>query len=84
MKTEYFTFKWNITLFSCFLPIEILPHVFDLFLLDGWPAIYKIGVSLLNNFMSENLLEMETMMEMCQYFRDEVRKNDTFSNRSVH
>ena len=52
MKTEYFTFKWSMTLFSCFLPSDVLVHIFDLFILQGWPAIYRVGVSLLNNFMA--------------------------------
>ena len=51
MKTEYFTFKWSMTLYSCFLPMEVLIPIFDLFLLNGWPYIYRIGVSLLNNFL---------------------------------
>jgi len=64
MKTEYFTFKWNMTLFSCFLPVELLVHIFDLFALEGWPAIYKIGISLLNNFLGEKLMEQEGLMEI--------------------
>jgi hypothetical protein len=70
MKTEYFTFKWIMTLYSCFLPQELCIHIFNLFILDGWPAIYRVGISLLNNFMSENLLKMESMMEISEYFRD--------------
>jgi hypothetical protein len=64
MKTEYFTFKWNMTLFSCFLPVDLLVHIFDLFALEGWPAIYKIGISLLNNFLGEKLMEQEGLMEI--------------------
>ena len=64
MKTEYFTFKWNMTLFSCFLPVDLLVHIFDLFALEGWPAIYKIGISLLNNFLGEKLMEQERLMEI--------------------
>jgi len=56
MKTEYFTFKWNMTLFACFLPNELLLPIFDLFVLEGWQSIYRIGISLLNNFLSEPVL----------------------------
>ena len=52
------------TLFACFLPIALLVHIFDLFVLEGWPAIYKVGVSLLNNFLSEKLLVLDGMMEI--------------------
>jgi len=56
MKTEYFTFKWSMTLFSCFLPSDVLVHIFDLFVHQGWPAIYRIGISLINNFMAQKVL----------------------------
>ena len=73
MKTEYFTFKWSLTLYSCFLPAEVVIHVFDLFVMDGWPVIYEIGISIIKNFLGPKLLQMESMMEVSQYFRDEVR-----------
>lgn len=62
MKTEYFTFKWTMTLFACFLPKEVLLHIFDLFLINGWPFIFRIGISLLNNFVQERVLEMDSMV----------------------
>ena len=64
MKTEYFTFKWNMTLFACFLPVEILVHIFDLFILEGWPAIYKVGISLLNNYLGDKITELEDLAEV--------------------
>ena len=84
MKTEYFTFKWNMTLFACFLPKEILLHIFDLFVVEGWPAVYRVGVSLLTNFLQEPVLQMDSMMEISQYFRDDVRKGETFTLESMH
>lgn len=56
MRTEYFTFKWCLTLYSCFLPAEVVIHVFDLFVLDGWPIIYEIGLSIIKNFLGPKLL----------------------------
>ena len=58
--------------------------IFDLFIHQGWPAIYKIGVSLLNNFMQTKVLEMDNMMDISHYFRDDMRQNSTFSNNSIH
>ena len=84
MKTEYFTFKWNMTLFACFLPQEILIHIFDLFVVEGWPSVYRIGVSLLLNFLQEPVLQMDNMMEISQYFRDDVRKGEIFWIESMH
>jgi hypothetical protein len=64
MKTEYFTFKWCLTLFSCFLPQDVVIQVFNLFLIEGWDAIYKIGISLLKNLIGEQMMKMETMMDV--------------------
>lgn len=73
MQTEYFTFKWSMTLFSCFLPIEILPPIFTLFLVQGWASVYRIGISLLNNFLHHKIAGMDSMVEVSQFFRDDVR-----------
>lgn len=79
MKTEYFTFKWSMTLFSCALPWEILVHIFDLFVMDGWPAIYRVGVSLLNNFVAERVLHMDSMVELMEFFRNDIRASSSYS-----
>lgn len=79
MKTEYFTFKWCMTLYSCALPVNVLLHIFDQFVNGGWPAIYKIGISLLNNYMGPKILAMENMMEISSFLRDDMRNKDLFS-----
>jgi hypothetical protein len=84
MKTEYFTFKWSMTLFSCALPCEILLNIFDLFVLDGWPSIYKVGISLLNNFIQPKILEMDSMMDITEFFRDNLRQSSTFTPQDIH
>ena len=73
MTTDYFTSKWIMTLFACFLPYEVLPPIFDMFLMDGWRAVFRIGIALLRE-MEQNLLQMD-MVEMSTYFRDSVRKD---------
>lgn len=47
MQTDYFTSKWVMTLYSNFLPLRLIPVVFDNFFLDGWTAIYRIAISVL-------------------------------------
>ena len=83
MRTEYFTFKWCLTLYSCFLPVELTTHVFDLFILDGWPTIYEVGISLMNNFLGDKLKEMETMADVSQYFRDDMRMSITYGEAKM-
>ncbi len=71
MTTDYFTSKWIMTLFACFLPYENLAPIYDMFLMDGWAAVFKIGIALLRD-MEPLLLQMD-MIEMSTYFRDSVR-----------
>jgi len=83
MRTEYFTFKWCLTLYSCFLPAEVTIPVFDLFILEGWPTIYEVGISIIKNFLGPKLIQMESMMDVSQYFRDDMRKIETFKAEDI-
>lgn len=47
MTTDYFSSKWIMTIFACFLPFDMLAPIFDMFLMDGWSAVFKIGIALL-------------------------------------
>ena len=71
MTPDYFTSKWFMTLFACFLPYGLLPPIFDMFLLEGWRAVFRIGVALLK-ILEPEIIKMD-MVEICQYFRDTVR-----------
>lgn len=73
MTPDYFTSKWIMTLFACFLPYDVLPPIFDMFLLDGWRAVFRIGIALLRE-MESSMMQMD-MVEMCNYFRESVRKD---------
>ena len=78
MTTDYFTSKWIMTVFACFLPYDQLPAIFDMFLMDGWRAVFRIGIALLRE-MESSLLTMD-MVDMCSYFRDNVRKERVTSD----
>jgi len=82
MTPDYFTSKWFMTLFACFLPYEEIAPIFDMFLLEGWRAVFKVGIALLRELESK-LIQME-MMEMCTYFRDTVRKEKVTSQFSLY
>ena len=43
-----------------------------MFLMDGWRAVFRIGIALLRE-MESQLMNMD-MVDMCNYFRDNVRK----------
>ena len=78
MTTDYFTSKWIMTVFACFLPYDQLPGIFDMFLMDGWRAVFRIGIALLRE-MESTLLTMD-MVDMCSYFRDNVRNERVASD----
>ena len=59
------------TIFACFLPYSLMTPIFDMFLLEGWRAVFRIGVALLK-ILEPELIRMD-MVDMCQYFRDTVR-----------
>jgi hypothetical protein len=46
--------------------------------MDGWRAIFRIGIALLKE-MQGTLLSMD-MVDMCNYFRDNVRKERVASD----
>ena len=71
MTPDYFTSKWFMTVFACFLPYSLIAPIFDMFLLEGWRAVFRIGVALLR-ILEPEIIRMD-MVEMCQYFRDTVR-----------
>lgn len=49
-----------------------------MFLMDGWRAVFRIGIALLKE-MEKTLLTMD-MVDMCNYFRDNVRKEKVVTN----
>jgi hypothetical protein len=59
------------TLFACFLPFESLPTIFDMFIMDGWRAVFRIGIQLLRQM--EPVLLQKDLIEITVYFRDHVR-----------
>ena len=78
MRCEYFTFKWCLTLYACFLPAHFVQKIFHLFLDEGWPAIYKIGISIMQGFIGEALINMDSMIDVTSYFREDIRDASLF------
>ena len=52
-----------------------------MFLLDGWRAVFRVGIALLRE-MESKLLKMD-MVAMCNYFRDSVRKEGVSGTNGV-
>jgi hypothetical protein len=58
MTTDFFTSKWIMTIFSCFLPFDVLAPIYDMFIIDGWKAVFRIGIALLKD-MEHILINMD-------------------------
>ena len=71
MTPDYFTSKWFMTIFACFLPYHLMPHIFDMFITEGWKALFRIGIALLKQLEPE--LIGKDMMATSEYFRVQVR-----------
>ena len=63
MTPDYFTSKWFMTIFACFLPYGLIAPIFDMFLLEGWKAVFRIGVALLR-LLEPEIIRMD-MIEVC-------------------
>lgn len=78
MGTDYFTSKWVMTLYSNFLPLWMMPYVFDNLFLERWTSIYWIAIALLRH-MEKEIITMD-MDALSRHLREQVRvcEYDTF------
>jgi hypothetical protein len=62
VKLDTFSCEWIMTFFCGFFSksLEICSAILDFFILDGWPAIYKIALSFLRFFQTQ-LLQTKDM-----------------------
>ena len=67
INIDLFFSKWLLTIFSNYLPFEVLYNVWDVFIIDRWKALFKFCMILLD-FMKENLMKMD-LNAFSQYFR---------------
>ena len=69
INLDIFFGKWILTIFSNFLPFETLYHIWDLFIIDKWKAIFKFSLILIK-YMKDDLLNMNSLS-----FSSYVRNN---------
>ena len=75
LNPEIFFSKWILTVFSNYLPFNVLYDVWDLFIVDKWKAIFKISLILIN-LMKDDFLNL-TMNNLQNFFKEnEFKKND--------
>ncbi len=69
INLDIFFGKWILTIFSNFLPFETLYHIWDLFIIDKWKAIFKFSIIIMNH-MKDKLMIMNSLS-----FSSYVRNN---------
>jgi len=47
IKTEMFTSKWFMSLYSAVLPLDMVVKIWQAFLLHGWVVVWSVGLALL-------------------------------------
>jgi len=62
-----FTSEWFMTLFSYVLPLTITLRVFDLFLVDGFKALHRVGLAILS--CAQNHLMMLESDDILMYLK---------------
>ena len=67
LYTESFASEWFMTLFSYILPIQISFRIFDIFLIDGYKILHRIGLSILSK--SDIILRKLNMDDMLKYLK---------------
>jgi hypothetical protein len=70
------------TIFACFLPYDLLPPIFDMFIIEGWKAVFRIGVALMKQL--EPFIMNKDMTEICEFFRVKVRHEKLFDPRALY
>jgi hypothetical protein len=65
VKLDTFSCEWIMTFFCGYFSkdFEICSAILDFFILDGWPAIYKITLSILKIFQTQ-LLQTKDMQQL--------------------
>ena len=84
VSPSYYISPWFITLFThSFVEnqIKVLLRIFDLFILDGWIAIIKIGLMLLKHYQKV-LMEMNFEELLNFLINDLKEKYDFFNNNN--
>ena len=68
INPDVFFSKWILTIFSNYLPFDVLYKVWDVFILDKWKAIFKFSLMILNS-MKDKLLEMD-LITFSKFIKD--------------
>ena len=84
INLDVFFSKWILTIFSNYLPFDVLYKVWDVFIFDKWKAIFKFSLMILNS-MKDKLITMD-LVTFSQYIKDNKNNSNliNFDEFSKH
>ena len=83
INPDIFFSKWILTIFSNYLPFNVLYKVWNIFIIDKWKAIFKISMILLD-LMKDKLINTD-LAGFCKYFKsNQCREIINFELISLH
>jgi hypothetical protein len=53
INSQLFLSKWIMTVYASYLPLTTLLHVWDCFIVQGWEAVFKVGIAILKELAPE-------------------------------
>ena len=77
INPDVFFSKWILTIFSNYLPFDVLYKVWDVFIIDKWQAIFKFSLMILNS-MKDKLITMD-LITFSKFIKDN-RNNSSILN----
>ena len=73
INPDIFFSKWILTVFSNYLPFNVLYKVWDIFIIDKWKAVFKISMILLD-LMKDKLINTD-LGGFCKFFKSNQCKD---------
>jgi len=62
-----FASEWFLTLYGYVLPLSLVLRIYDIFLIDGWKILHRVGLAILSR--AQNTLLLSTLEDMTMYLK---------------
>jgi hypothetical protein len=80
ISSQLFLSKWIMTVYASYLPLNTLLHVWDCFIVQGWQAVFKVGIAILKELTPEL---MEADLDKVSAFFRASQRNRHFEGRQL-
>ena len=66
---DMFASQWFITVYAATFPLDIVAHIWDIFLAEGWHFVYRIGIAILTTAQDAILIAPLDMEGVLKYLK---------------